>query len=75
MNFKKWIICLISIGILLMSPMVCYLGVEAASYGFQRVIVDKALILISGLIFIMAVITLLGNLYINSDVFSIIANF
>lgn len=45
-----------------MSPMICYLGFEAASYGFARVIADKALILLSILTFIFAIITLLGNI-------------
>lgn len=61
MNFKKWVICLISIGILIMSPMVCYLGIEAALYGFKTIIADKALIFLSIIIFILAIITILGN--------------
>lgn len=65
MNFKKWVICLISIGIMLISPMICYMGIEAASYGFSKVIVDKALILISCLIFVFALVTLLGSLNIT----------
>lgn len=62
MNFQKWVICLISIGILVMSPMVCYLGIEASAFGFQSIIADKALILISIFTFLVAIITIIGNI-------------
>ena len=51
-----------------MSPMICYLGIEALSYGFEKVVADKALILIACVIFVLAVVTLLGTIYAKINV-------
>lgn len=62
MNFKKWIICLISLAILIMTPMVCYLALEASNYGFKVIIAPKALIFLTILIFVISIVAILGKL-------------
>lgn len=45
MNFKKWLLTLVSIGNFVLAPMIIYMGYNASQYDYNDLlVVDKALI-------------------------------
>ncbi len=44
-----------------MSPMIVLMGVQASSYGLSKLEADKALIIMGVVIFILALVTLIGK--------------
>jgi hypothetical protein len=45
--------------------MVCYLGIEALTYGFKVIIAPKALIFLTILIFVIPGLAIIGKIYTN----------
>jgi len=46
---------------MIMSPMIVLMGVQASSYGLSKLEADKALIIMGVVIFILALVTLIGK--------------
>ncbi len=56
MNFKRWLLTLVSIGNLILSPMIIYMGYQASQYDYNDLlVVDKALILLGIWVFIISI--------------------
>jgi len=68
MNFKKWILSLVSIGNMIMSPMIVLMGIQASSYGLSKLEADKALIIMGVVIFILALVTLIATIKLQKRV-------
>jgi hypothetical protein len=56
LNFKRWLLTLVSIGNLILSPMIIYMGYQASQYDYNDLlVVDKALILLGIWVFIISI--------------------
>lgn len=59
MNFKKWLLTLVSIGNFILAPLIIYMGYQASQYDYNDLlIVDKALIALGVWVLIISI----GNL-------------
>jgi hypothetical protein len=61
LNFKKWLLTLVSIGNFILSPLIVYMGYQASQYDYNGVlIVDKALIACGVWVFLISILTIIG---------------
>lgn len=63
MNFRKWLLTLVSIGNFVLAPMIIYMGYNASQYDYNDLlVVDKALIALG----IWVLLISIGNIISNS---------
>jgi len=46
---------------MIMSPMICFMGVQATKYGLSKISADKALVFIGVMVFLCSLATLIGK--------------
>jgi len=63
-NFRRLRLTIISIGNLILSPMIIYMGYQASSFDYNDLlVVDKALIALGIWVFIISIGSLLSNFF------------
>ena len=61
LNFVNWLLIMISIGNLVLSSLIVFMGVQAMDYDFGGImIIDRALIALGVMVFIISVVAIIG---------------
>jgi peptidoglycan biosynthesis protein MviN/MurJ (putative lipid II flippase) len=62
LNFKKWLLTLLSIGNFILAPLIIYMGYQASQFDFNDLlIVDKALISMGIWVFFISVVSIISK--------------
>jgi hypothetical protein len=62
LNFQRWLLTLVSIGNLILSPMIIYMGYQASEFDYNDLlVVDKALMALGTWVFVISISSIISK--------------